>query len=383
MPPVSLYQTYCSELQRTQKYRQLPEINKEKKSLLDFSSNDYLGLSSCPSVLHASYDAGKKYGVGSTGARLLSGNSYLFEEFECQIAKDKGLEKALILNSGYQANISVLSALCDKTILKQQALVFSDRLNHASLMQGIFLSDAHLIRYRHNTLADLEALLQKYQEDSRPKFIVSETIFGMDGDIAPLQELVALAKKFSAFLYLDEAHATGILGLRGYGLSTTVDLSGIPHIVMGTFSKGIGVCGAYVAGPALIISYLMNRAAGFIYSTALSPLVVGAAFEAWKIAGTLEKERVTLQKRANTLRNHLRARGINAGLSSTHIIPLIIGDEGKTITLQQTLKNHGILTSAVRPPTVPPGTSRLRIALTTSHTDEDIQRLLTTLEAIL
>jgi 8-amino-7-oxononanoate synthase len=288
----------------------------------------------------------------------------------------------LIFISGFLANISTLGCILDDKILNAKPLVFFDKLNHSSLYQGVSLSKAELKRYHHNDINHLESLLIEYQNDTRPKFIVTETIFGMDGDITPLDEIAALTKKFNAFLYLDEAHATGVFGLNGYGLSTAVDLKDIPHIIMGTFSKAIGVSGGYIACNRIMRDFIINKATGFIYSTASSPAVVGAVFKAWKLLKYLDKERETLQNLGNTLRKMLKDRGFNIGTSQTHIIPIILNEEDKCLKIQKVLFQEGILVSCIRPPTVPPGTSRLRIALTTKHTNNDLKRLVETLNKV-
>ena len=207
-----IYEKHLDTLQTTSKYRRLERMCQEGNlEVLDFSTNDYLNLSRHRDIVAAGEVASQRYGIGSTGSRLLSGNHKLFEEFEHVIAKDKKTDCSLIFNSGFQANISTLACILDEKVLNTKPLVFFDKLNHSSLYQGVFLSKAELKRYRHNDINNLESLLTEYQNDTRPKFIVTETVFGMDGDIAPLQEIAILAKKFNAFLYLDEAHATGVL----------------------------------------------------------------------------------------------------------------------------------------------------------------------------
>ena len=378
-----VYEKYLNTLHNSGKYRRLGHVRQESNSaLLDFSTNDYLNLSQHKDVIVAGEIAAQRYGIGSTGSRLLSGNCKLFEEFEDVIAKDKKIDSSLIFNSGFQANISTLACILDDKILNEKPLVFFDKLNHSSLYQAVFLSKAELKRYHHNDINNLESLLKEYHNDIRPKFIVTETVFGMDGDIAPLEEIAALAKKFNAFLYLDEAHATGVFGLNGYGLSTAVDLQDIPHIIMGTFSKAIGVSGGYIACHEIIRDFIINKATGFIYSTAPSPSVVGAAFKAWKLIKSLDKERETLRNLGNTLRTMLQDSGFNIGTSQTHIIPIILNEEEKCLKIQKALFQEDIIVSCIRPPTVPPGSSRLRIALTTQHTQRDLKRLVEILSRV-
>lgn len=345
--------------------------------MIDFSSNDYLNLRSNKELLEAAYSYALEDGFGSTGSRLLSGNRLLFEQFEETIAHDKKCEAALLFSSGFQANSSALATLCDKKVLKKPALLFFDKYVHSSLYQGAFLSDAHLVRFRHNDMADLSRLLDQYKEDSSVKIIVTESVFGMDGDRAPLSEIVTLAKEHNALLYLDEAHATGVFGENGYGLSTSVDLSPISHVIMGTFSKALGGFGAYLATSQTIKDYLLNTCPGFIFSTALPPMVTAAAAWAWKKLPHLGKEREKLASLSSSTRNELQSLGFTTGASTTHIIPIILCTEERTLAAKTVLAEQNIQVSAVRPPTVPPGTSRLRIALTAAHTEEDINRLLT------
>lgn len=374
------YEKYLSTLHNSGKYRRLGQFRQESNTgLLDFSTNDYLNLSHHKDIIKAGGIAAQRYGIGSTGSRLLSGNCKLFEEFEDVIAKDKKTESSLIFNSGFQANISTLSCILDDKILNAKPLVFFDKLNHSSLYQAVFLSKVELRRYHHNDINQLESFLEEHKNDPRPKFIVTETVFGMDGDIAPLEEIAALSKKFNAFLYLDEAHATGVFGSDGYGLSTTLDLQDIPHIIMGTFSKAIGVSGGYIACNRIMRDFIINKGTGFIYSTAPSPSVIGAAFKAWEMIKALDNERKVLQGLGNTLRTMLKDYGFNIGTSQTHIIPIILNEEDKCLKTQKALFQEGIVVSCIRPPTVPLGSSRLRIALTHKHTNQDLNRLVETL----
>jgi 8-amino-7-oxononanoate synthase len=373
------YLAYGNQRRNATRFRTLmPDRAENVKAspLPSFAANDYLGLSAHPDLIAAAHEAGRLYGVGATGSRLLSGNRDIFKKLEDQIAVDKRTEAALIFNSGYQANVSVLASLLDKATLGQQAIVLFDKWNHSSLYQGVFLSGAHLIRYRHADADHLQELLAVYRNDPRPKFIVTETLFGMDGDIAPLTRLASLAKEHQAFLYLDDAHGTGVFGDHGYGLSTTLDLTGIPHLIMGTFSKALGGSGAFVACASVTRDYLVNHSSGFVYSTAPSPMVIGAAAAAWKMLPALEKERAALLEAAHHVRQDLAASGLNTGLSTTHILPLILGDEATTLAAQETLSQHGIRVSAIRPPTVPQGACRLRMALTAQHSATDIDVLL-------
>ncbi|KLT21796.1 serine hydroxymethyltransferase [Wolbachia endosymbiont of Armadillidium vulgare str. wVulC] len=378
-----LYSKYYDILQSKGKYRQLPQaILDSDKNFIDFSTNDYLGLSQSEVLFDAAKLSGAQFGVGSTGSRLLSGNKKIFEDLEKRIAQDKGTESALIFNSGFQANITALASLLDQSVLGNKPIVFFDKLNHASLYQAIFLSHAELVRYRHNDMDHLSNLLTKFKNDLRSKFIVTETIFGMDGDIVSIEEIFALSKKYEAFLYLDEAHATGIIGHNGYGLSTNIDLQEIPHLVLGTFSKALGCFGAYVACSNIIKNYLINQCSGFIYSTSLSPMVIGAAVKGWDLVPHLTDQRQALSFKAANLRNNLQNLGFNTGDSVTHIIPIILGDEDTVMSAKEKLLKQGLVVSAIRPPTVPPGTSRLRIALNVNHTESNLNHLIHALQQI-
>lgn len=373
--------------------RTLPEKNSE--DIIDFSTNDYLNLSKNPEILLAAYENGKKYGCGATGSRLLSGNLEIFTEFEEQIAKDKQTESAMIFCSGYQANITVLAALCDKTIFdKKEIVLFFDKQNHASLYKAVVLAQGKLERYRHNDLEMLESILKKYDDLKYIKFIVSETIFGMDGDIVNLEALISIAKKYNAILYLDEAHATGIFGTNGYGLSTNFNLSGIECIIMGTFSKALGTSGAYIACSKNIKNYLLQKCSGFIYSTAPSPLIIGAARKSWELIRKMDKEREKLlylsyycKKRLNSIFNQTDKIASNATQfpqdkqsSCTNIIPIKVKTSLLTIEYRDHLYDHNILVSAVRPPTVP--TPRIRIAITLKHQEKDIDYLCESISSI-
>lgn len=373
------YAEHCLERQATGKYRQLPAP--VGFGFADFSSNNYLGLAQCPVVLAAAMQAGQQLGTGATGSRLFSGNFPLIMELEENIAAGKGTETALVFPSGFQANSATLASLLDPAVNGRPALVFFDRLNHASLYQGVFSGKARILRYRHACMNHLEALLRKYQNHPAPKFIVSETLFGMDGDIVPLADLLALARRFGTFVYLDEAHATGMLGKGGYGLSTNFDLTDVPHVLMGTFSKALGGSGGYIACTTGLRAYLLNHATGFIYTTALSPLMAGAALAAWQASARLSAARLELFSRAAHLRAQLQSKGLNTGLSETHILPVLLENEKMVLARQQSLFQQKMLVSAVRPPTVPPGTSRLRIALCTFHTESAITQLTEALTA--
>ncbi len=354
----------------------------DQKVNLDFSSNDYLCLSKNQAIFDSGLKAARLYGIGSTGSRLLSGNNDLFMQFEVEIARCKNTEAALIFNSGFQCNAFVLSSLLNKKDLGCEPIVFFDRLNHSSLYQAVFLSGAKLIRYRHNDWKHLENLISFSEYENRPKFIVTETVFGMDGDVVPLNHIVDISKKYDALLYLDEAHSTGIMGQKGYGLSTELDLSGATTVIMGTFSKALGGSGAYIACDQSIANYLVNFCPGFIYSTANSPFVIGAAQAAWNLLPSLGCERKRIHENSDYLRGQIKSIGLDYGDSKTNIVPIVLGEERVADHYTQSLMSHGIKVSCIRPPTVPPGTSRIRIAISAHHSKEDIDQLIEAVKCI-
>ena len=377
-----LYYEYTQDLKTKNRFRKLSEnkLNLDYLNYLDFSSNDYLGLSHHQELLQAALHTAEKHGIGATGSRLLSGNYEIFNEFEAQISKDKGTETALIFNSGFQANFTVLASLLDINTLKERPLVFFDKYNHSSLYQAIFLTKAQLIRYRHNDLEHLAELLFKFKDLKCPKFIVAETIYGMDGDLLPISDFLELAFKYRAFVYLDEAHATGVIGEDGYGLAAKLNFYDNPYLLMGTFSKALGCFGGYIATNQVTKNYLINKAPGFIYSTALPPMVIGAAFKAWQLIKDLELSRKLLFKHADYLRTELQSLGYDTGKSNSHIIPIILGNEDLTNQAKNKLYQQGIIVSSIRPPTVPIGTSRLRIAINIHHSKESMDRLINELK---
>ena len=360
----------------------------------DFSSNDYLSLSRDPKSLEAGFRAGKKFGTGSTGSRLLSGNKEIFEDFEKRIARDKHSESALIFNSGYIANSSVMSAFSAMGYL----LIF-DKLNHASMYQRDIgfatfgknpffetqnqksenqkTQNQNLKRFPHLDYEKLEEILEKYK-DSPKKLIASETVFGMDGDKADIKILSELAEKYNAILYLDEAHATGLYGQKGYGLSTDFQLNPRSTIIMGTFSKALASNGAYVACSELFKDFLIQVSKGFIYSTALSPFCIGIAQHNWEMIQNLDSVRCDIFTKADYLRNGLEKLGFRCVGSGTNIVPIIFDSTEKMLATHKNLLNKKIITSAVRKPTSP--TPRLRVAINAQHTCEDIDLLLENLK---
>ncbi len=341
--------------------------------LLDFSSNDYLGLSRHPLLIERTADYARRWGAGATASRLVCGDLLPFAEVEAKLARGKGAEAALVFVSGFQANASVLPALLDRRVLGAEPLVYGDRLNHASLHQGCLAAGVRQIRFRHNDLAHLEELLTRRSGEARPRFIVTETVFSMDGDRADLAGLCELARRFGAFLYLDEAHATGVLGEDGFGLAA--GLAGPACLVMGTFSKALGGFGAYVACHGLMRDFLINRCPGLIYATALPPAVLGAMDAALDLVPQLDAERARLQATAQRFRSLMAAAGLDTGASSTQIVPVLLGGAERAVGLARALEAEGLLGVAIRPPTVPVGSSRIRFAFSARHDGSEVDRL--------
>lgn len=376
------YRQFCEARKTAHQFRSLQETRilpdglaeRAGQKLINFSSNDYLGLSQNPILLERAQDYAARYGVGSTASRLVTGNMPGYAKIEQDLAKGKGSESALIMNSGYQANMTILAALADTDIIGKPVTVLADRLSHNSLLQGVMLGGARLARFHHNDYVHLENMLSQQSAKGAHVIIVTESVFGMDGDRADLPQLIALARHYNALLYVDEAHATGVFGENGFGL--TSDYKGQIDIVMGTFGKALGSFGAYVACSQVLKDYLVQRCGGLIYSTGLPPAILGAMEAALELLPSLNAERAYLQRQAEHLRQQLTWQGWNCGASTTQIVPVIVGDEQVAIRLTESLKEKGILLSTIRPPTVPQGTSRLRISLSAAHREDDIQHLI-------
>jgi 8-amino-7-oxononanoate synthase len=345
-------------------------IEADGRSYLNFSSNDYLGLRFHAALIGRAAEWAETYGVGAGASRLVTGNLDLFAPIEAKLARLKCKPAALIMASGFQTNAAVLQALLDRNVIGTEPLVFADRLNHASMHFGCQSAGVRQIRYRHCDASHLAELLNQYQGDDRPKFILTESVFSMDGDVAPLAEIAALARPHQATLIVDDAHATGILGEDGTGLSSDAD------IVIGTFSKALGSFGGFVASSETVRDYLINRCAGIIYSTALPPPVLGAIDAALDLAPGMNAERAYVARLAERFRAGANAIGLSTGTSTTQIVPVILGTAEAALAMSARLRQAGLWATSIRPPTVPQGTARLRVALTAAHRDSDIDRLL-------
>lgn len=344
---------------------------------IDLSSNDYLGLASDPRLKGAVAEAvAAAMNVGATGSRLLSGNSREWENLERDFAEFAGTEAALFFGSGYAANLGLLTS-----VLKPSDIVFSDALNHASLIDGIRLSGAQKIIYPHRDLQFLENALRGHANAPGSKLIVTESVFSMEGDIAPLDALLALAQKYQAGVVLDEAHATGVCGPQGRGIAAASgherDILAIVH----TCGKALASCGAFVCGSATLKEYLINRARTFIFGTALPPYIAGQIRAAVAIARAADAARHHLARIALQLRKELAARGFDCGASTTHIIPVMLGTNEMALHVARELQRAGFGVKAIRPPTVPEGTARIRLSLTSRITTDEIHRLVEAMDA--
>lgn len=349
------------------------------RPLADVSSNDYLGLSQHPLVKDRAAEWAWRHGAGAPASRLVAGTRDITLAVEQKLAAFKGREAALLFSSGFQANATVIPALTRLGTgvgagdTANPTAIFSDALNHASIIHGARAARCPVKVFRHNDLAHLDTLLA---EHAGRKLIVTESVFSMDGDRADLSALAALAERHGALLYVDEAHATGILGPQGRGLAAGV--AGV-DVVMGTLGKAFGAFGAYVAGSRALVDWLVNRCSGFIFTTALPPPVLGAVDAALDLIPGMEAERLQVATHAQRLRDALRALGVSTLESTTQIVPAVIGAEDDTLAAAARLDAEGFLAVAIRPPTVAPGSSRLRLAINSTLTTSDIDRLLAAL----
>ena len=341
----------------------------EGRDLLNLTSNNYLGLAADPRVVEAAASAAREYGASVSASRLLCGATPLHERLEERLAALKRQPAALLYSSGYLANLGVLTALA-----RPGDAIFSDALNHASIIDGCRLSGARAIVYRHGDATHLAELLAA--APARRRFIVSETVFSMDGDIAPIPSLFALARAHDAVLVLDEAHATGVLGPNGEGAVARFGLDPEGAVIVGTLSKALASAGGFVAADRTVIDYLVNRSRPFIFNTALPPASVGAALAAIEIVAGEPDRRARLAALADRLRAGLLAAGHPPSVSETAIVPLLLGSAESALAVERRLREAGVLSRAIRPPTVPEGAARIRFNLMATHTAADVDRVL-------
>ncbi|MFH1798685.1 MAG: 8-amino-7-oxononanoate synthase [Candidatus Omnitrophota bacterium] len=343
------------------------KVRIEGKEYINFSSNDYLGLSSHPEIISKAKEAAS-FGAGIAASRLMAGSTCLHHRLEECTAKFKNKPEALVFNSGYQANVGIISALFGRG-----DVIFSDRLNHASIVDGIRLSGAKLFRFQHNSAEHLEELLKKERNKYSNALIVTETVFSMDGDIAPIKDIVPLKEKYGCMFMVDEAHATGIFGRNGSGMVEREEITSEVDIIMGTFSKALGSFGAYAAVSSPIKKFLINTCRSFIYSTALPPAVIAANLSALEVVKNEPHRRETLLKNAGYLRGALKEKGFQVR-GESQIVPVVIGGNSETVSMSEFLKKKGYWTLPVRPPTVPNGEARLRVSLCFGHGRDVLDR---------
>ena len=364
------------DLQRSGRLRKIPAVDYgadlmaevQGKKVLNLASNNYLGLSGHPEMKAASIKAIETYGTSSGASRLVSGNFSLYGELESSLASLKKQEKSLVLGSGYAANLALCGTFADR-----RTVVFSDRLNHASIVDGIILSRARQVRYRHNDMDHLAHCLEKYRDHPR-KLLITDSVFSMDGDRADLMSIVRLCKDHGVPMAVDEAHATGILG-NGRGLACELGVEKEIDLHMGTLSKGLGSHGGFIAGDHRLIAMIANRGRSFIFSTALPPAVIGAGLCGVQLVRAHPQWGRDLLRHSEAFRQWLLSSGFTVGPSTTQIIPVILGDNNAVLAARDSLLANGILVSAIRPPTVPEGTARLRLALRSDLGRRDMEHL--------
>jgi 8-amino-7-oxononanoate synthase len=367
-----------SGLYRQMKYLQSPQqpyVKIAGKSYLMLSSNSYLGLCNDQRLKQAAMDAMEKYGVGSGGSRLTTGSYEVHKKLEDEIAAFKRAEAALLFNTGYMANVGAISSIAGK-----DWVIFSDRFNHASIIDGCRLSGAEIIIYEHCDASDLETKAHSHR--GRRALVVTDGLFSVDGDIAPLPEIVQVAKKYNMLLMVDDAHATGVLGENGGGTADYFGLQNEIDIQMGTFSKALASEGGFIAGNRGLIDYLANKARSFIFSTALAPATVAVSLRALEIVQAEPRLRQSLIANSAWFREKLREIGFEIMDFPTPIISIVLGPPDLTVNFSNRLMGEKIFVSAIRPPTVPQGTSRLRINLMAIHTADDLAPVIDSMASI-
>ncbi|MDO9050896.1 MAG: 8-amino-7-oxononanoate synthase [Methylotenera sp.] len=347
---------------------QAEHIIANNKPYLSFCSNDYLGLANHPSLIAAMQQAAADSGVGSGASNLITGHHRYHDALEKQLAQFVDLPAALLFSTGYMANIGVISAL-----MGRGDAVFADKLNHACLNDGAYFSHAEFQRFPHNDVKALEKLLQA--STAKHKLIAADAVFSMDGDIAPIPEYLALCEKYDAYLYMDDAHGFGVLGEHGKGSLSHFNLKSPRIIMMATLGKAAGVAGAFVAGEQVVIDYLIQKAKSYVYSTPAPPALSATLTASVKLIEQGDDLRANLNRLIAYLKDNLKLKKWRLLASDTSIQPLIVGGNKEALALSEYLQTLGILVPAIRPPTVPVGTARLRISLSASHTLEDVKKL--------
>ncbi len=340
------------------------------KEVLNFCSNNYLGLADDSRLCQAAEKSLRDHGLGSGASRLVCGNFEAHRELEKTIANFKGAEDCLVFSTGYMANLGIISSVCDRN-----DIIFSDRLNHASIIDGILLSRATFKRYAHKNMENLEQMLKEAQ-GYKKKLIVTDSVFSMDGDVAPLGDIVRLSKKYNAMVMIDEAHSFGVLGDKGKGLAEQLGLMKDIDIQMGTLSKAVGSFGAYCCGSKKLISFLTNKARSFIYTTAMPSCIAAASIKAIEIIRFEPKRIERLLNNSERMRDELKSFGFDTMETCTPIIPVLIKDSRLTLEFSKKLFDAGIFVQAIRPSTVPKDTARLRVTVMATHFNEEIDFVL-------
>ncbi|MBS0169399.1 MAG: 8-amino-7-oxononanoate synthase [Nitrospira sp.] len=351
-----------------------PTVVLEGREVLLLSSNNYLGLATHPSVVAAAIAGTRQFGAGAGAARLVCGSLTPHQALEAALARFKGTEAALTFAAGYLANIGVIP-----TLIGKEGFILADRLCHASLIDGCRLSGATFRVYHHCDMHHLERLLAR-RPAGKPTLIVTDGLFSMDGDIAPMQDITQLAERYGAMIYVDDAHGTGILGRTGRGTLEHCEVESRVPFHMGTLSKALGSSGGYLTGSASFIAYLVNTCRSFTYTTAPTPGSAAAAAAALEIIEQEPERRVRLWENRAQLAQGLLQLGFQLAASASPILPIIVGDPDRAMTMAQSLLDHGVYAPAIRPPTVPPATSRIRLTITADHTTEQIDRALALLK---
>jgi 8-amino-7-oxononanoate synthase len=346
-------------------------LETEHGAVVDFASNDYLGLANDPRLAAAAIRAIREHGTGAAASRLITGTNPEHEALERELADFFDAERALSFSSGYAANVGIIGALVGRG-----DAIFSDALNHASLIDGARASRADVFVYSHADAAALEQLLAVHRTAHRRALIVTDGMFSMDGDTAPVGDLVALARRYDAWTYVDDAHAVGAAGPGGRGTAAALGLSSAVDVTVGTLGKAFGAAGAFVLGSKTLNTYLLNRARSFVFSTAPMPAQAAAAREGLRVARAEPERRAQLAENTRALRSSLAASGVVcAGEATSHIVPVVVGGTERTLAIGSALAERGFAVGAVRPPTVPPGSSRLRIAVSAAHSAAQIAAL--------
>lgn len=353
-----------------------PLMSWEGQSTLLFASNDYLGLANHPQLKHAALKAIEQFGVGAGASRLISGTLTPHHDLELALAEFTNTEAALTFSSGYATNLGVIPYLA-----KTDGVIFADRLCHASLIDACRLSRATLRVFRHNDVDHLHSLLTK-RPPKQPTLLITEGVFSMDGDLAPLPELVRLAEKFDAFLLVDDAHGTGVMGPTGRGTIEHLGVESANVYHMGTLSKALGTSGGFMTGTKAFIAYLVNTSRSFIYSTAPPPAMAAAAQTAIHLIQQEPERRARLWQNREHMYQRLLAMGCHMTKTESPILPIIVNDPALAVEMSRSLKKQGIFIPAIRPPTVPKGTSRLRITVTAEHTSEQIDLALEAIQHV-